>query len=198
MAFKCPARRTLNITTATNIPAYTYRNDHTPQCSWEAIFPKHILGPLGATHSSELQFVFDQTLNLATSNGLCNQISQERDITKVLTAAWTAMALNGNPGKIANQQWPTFDPQQPKGLLITNSTAIDNIDYSNCDAIWDKLAVQQLANATSNGTIPGVSQTGSPTPSSTSATSTSSGNQSVCPKTVGILSLVVALSLVLL
>lgn len=196
LAFKCPARRALNITTAAKIPAYTYRNDHTPQCSWAASFPEQILAPLGPTHSSELQFVFDQTKNLTPPNGSCSQTSQERDITRVLTSAWTSMAVNGNPGNVANQQWPIFNLQQTKGLLITNSTAIDVIDYSNCDAIWDKLAAVQLANATSNGTLTGASPTGVATASSTSAASALSGSRSLCPNTVGILVLIAA-SLVL-
>ncbi len=187
VAFKCPTRRALNITTAAKIPAYTYRSNHVPQCAWEMNLPEQIAAPLGAAHSSELQFVWDQTTNLPGPNGTCSQTSQERDITKVLTSAWTSMAANGNPGSVGGEQWPTFNLQQTKGLLITNSTAIDVIDYSNCDAIWDKLALVQLANATSNGTLTGTSPTGSATASSTSAAASSSGTRSLCLSTVGIL-----------
>ena len=192
--FKCPARRSLNITTAAKIPAYTYRNEHTPQCSWESAFPEQILAPLGAAHSSELQFVFDQTTNLPGPNGTCSQTSQERDISRVLISAWTSMAANGNPGNVGNQQWPTFNLQQPKGLVITNSTAIGAIDYSNCDAIWDPLAAIALANTTSNGTSTGTSPTGSTTASTTSAASANSGTRSLGPNTVGILLLITIIS----
>ena len=159
--FKCPTRRALNLTVAAKVPAYTYQNSHAPQCAWEAVVNSQEIAPLGATHSSELQFVFDQTNDLPPPNGSCSQTSQERQITQTLTAAWTSMAANGDPGNIGNQQWPAFNLQGTNGLLITNSTAVGAIDYSTCDAIWDKFASLQLVNATATTAANGSTATSS-------------------------------------
>ena len=150
-AFKCPTRRSLNLTTLAKVPAYTYLYSHSPKCAWEQnISPIYTKDGLGATHSSELQFVLKQTTNLPLPNGTCNQTSQENEISQTLTDAWTSMAAHGNPGNVGGASWPTFSLQNTQGLLVDNGTKIGSIDYTLCDEIWDPYAVFQLQNATAS------------------------------------------------
>ncbi|KAI9724523.1 MAG: hypothetical protein M1812_000591 [Candelaria pacifica] len=165
--YKCPTRRALNVTSNANMPAYTYLSSHVPSCSWEQSIPAQALRILGATHSSELPFVFRQLTSLPLTNGTCSLNSQEKSISSVLSAAWTSMAEGGFPGSVSNGGglWPTFNISASQGLTITNSTAASRIDYTNCD-LWDSIARLQLANATSTATNGTASPRVSPNPTS--------------------------------
>ena len=86
------------------------------------------------------------------------------------------MAANRDTGFVGNQQWPAFNLQGTSGLLITNSTAVGAIDYSICDAIWDKVALVNLANATANA---GANEsTASSSSGATGSSATASGSTS--------------------
>ncbi len=176
--YKCPTLRALNVTSRANIPAFTYLNSHVPTCPWEQNVPPQALQVLGATHSSEIPFVFRQLSGLPLANGTCALDNREKSISNMLTAAWTSMADRGFPGSVGTGGglWPTFNISTSQGLLITNNTVVGTIDNTNCD-LWDEVArvqlLKQLANATSTYT------NGSSSSRPTNATSTSTnGNAS--------------------
>lgn len=161
--FMCGTRRVLDITTQAQIPTFAYFDAHIPKCSWEVTIPAADLKPLGASHASELQYVWNQTVDLPPPKGNCSQTPQEREISQVLATAWTAMAKNVKPGDVNGSAWPLYSVTNTQGLLVSNSTSVGPINYTICDELWDPYTLALLQNATN----------------ATSGTATSSGGSGV-------------------
>jgi len=138
-SFKCPAYRGLNVAQQKGIPSYTYLWAHTPSCPWYPNIPSEALPILGATHTSEIPFVFGALNNSPLPNGTCNFTSAEKSISAFMVAAWRSMAENGNPGP----GWPQFG-NTSLGINVVNSTSAGVVDYSSC-AFFDKVNAMQLA-----------------------------------------------------
>ncbi|KAK4695661.1 hypothetical protein P7C71_g2123, partial [Lecanoromycetidae sp. Uapishka_2] len=171
--FLCGTRRVLDITTQAQIPTFAYFNAHAPKCTWEVTIPASDLKLLGVAHASELQYVWNQTVDLPPPNGNCSQTSQEIGISQVLATAWTAMAQNGKPGNVNGSAWPLYSMNNTQGLLVSNSTTVGPINYTICDTLWDpyELALQQNGTNATRGTAV---TSGSSSASGPSSTSTSS------------------------
>ncbi|CAF9925465.1 hypothetical protein IMSHALPRED_006481 [Imshaugia aleurites] len=169
----CGTRRVLDITTQAQISTFAYFDAHTPKCTWEVTIPASDLKLLGAAHASELQYVWNQTVDLPPPNGNCSQTSQEREISQVLASAWTAMAKNAKPGDVNGTAWPLYSMNNTQGLLISNSTSVGSINYTICDELWDPYELARLQNATSatsnTATSSGGSSAGAPTSTSKSS-----------------------------
>jgi carboxylesterase type B len=134
--FTCPLYQALLKAKANNIPVYSYFNSHVPTCPWVTFPPPEGLKLIGATHTSDIPFIFGNSANqpLSSPNGTCNFTAAETSISETLIAAWTSMAVSGNPGG-----WPQWDNSSSQGLLIgTNTTSIGAIDYSFCQ-FWDMI-----------------------------------------------------------
>jgi carboxylesterase type B len=140
VAYYCPSRRALEATINAGIPAWGYIFSHQPTCSWiSVVTTAEALQVLGATHTSEIPFVFSQLTNLPEPNGTCSFDVQEDAISKAMVAAWTAMASNGNPNGddnapgIIGAPWPQFNASNPLGLFVGNTTSIGLLNYTQCD-----------------------------------------------------------------
>ncbi|GJN73942.1 hypothetical protein PLICBS_008026 [Purpureocillium lilacinum] len=132
--FKCPAYKTLRATSAAGVPAYAYQFNHVPSCPWVWIRgkkfpPRRFVDEFGATHTAELPFVFGNLDNMPVGNGSCHSTAAERDISRGLVAAWTAMAADGDPST-HGRKWPRFDECDPHGMLVQDqSMAVAALDY---------------------------------------------------------------------
>jgi carboxylesterase type B len=144
--FLCPAYQALLKAQSNNIPVYTYLNSHVPSCQWLSSLAPPVIPFVGATHTSELPYVFGN----GYSNGNCTFSSQEKVISENLIAAWSAMASNGNPSVQGGLQWPQWNSTASMGVTIVNATTVGVVDYSPC-AFWDMINNQYL-NFTSLGT----------------------------------------------
>jgi carboxylesterase type B len=142
VAYICPARRALRATIQHGVPGWTYRFRHQPTCGWASgISSQQVLDILGATHTSEIPFVFSHLTGLPPPNGSCSFDVDEQRISRALVSAWTSMASHGNPDGavgITGGPWPQFDVTNSRGLLITNSTAVGVVNYTQCD-FWDQV-----------------------------------------------------------
>jgi len=99
VAYICPARRPLRVTVEHGVPGWTYRFKHQPTCGWSpSIDSQQTLDILGATHTSEMPFVFSHLRVLPPPNGSCEMNADEQRISSALVNAWTSMATQGNPG----------------------------------------------------------------------------------------------------
>ena len=147
--FMCPTRRVLDITSQAQIPTFAYYDAHVPKCSWEVTIPASDLKVIGASHASELQYVWNQTVDLPPPSGNCSQTTQEREISQVLATAWTAMAMKAKPGDVNGSTWPLYSHNNTQGLLVSNSTSVGSINYTICDKLWDPYELALLQNATS-------------------------------------------------
>ncbi|KAF7560124.1 hypothetical protein G7046_g4035 [Stylonectria norvegica] len=143
--YQCSSSRALRAAVAAGTPAYAYRFNHTPSCPWlwndGQAFPGPQLASLfGATHTSELPFVFANLDNQPWGNGTCNATASERELSYGLTSAWTAMAVKGNPST-SSKAWPKFDAQQTEGIYIQDSMKASKLDFSECQ-FWDEIWAQ--------------------------------------------------------
>jgi carboxylesterase type B len=138
--FTCPAYQAMLKAQANNISVYTYLNSHVPSCQWWPSLPAPAIPFVGATHTSEIPFVFGNGIGqpLSSPNGTCNFTAQENVLSESLVAAWTAMAETGNPSVSGGLQWPQWDNSSSKGVTIVNGTTVGTVDYSFC-GFWDMI-----------------------------------------------------------
>jgi para-nitrobenzyl esterase len=95
----CPALQ-IDQRTAQQVPTFAYEfNDETAP---QLFAPANLLGP-GATHGSELQYLFD--LPNAPVPGTLN--ADQEALAASMRAAWANFAASGNPGSAA-VPWPAF------------------------------------------------------------------------------------------
>lgn len=133
---------------------FSYLNSHTPSCQWMLSLPAAAIPLVGATHTSELPYVFGNGDGLPLGDGSCSFSSDENAISTSLIAAWSAMASTGNPSVQGGLQWPAWKNSTSQGVNIVNDTSVGTIDYSQC-AFWDMIDNLYLnftslnANATS-------------------------------------------------
>jgi carboxylesterase type B len=149
--FTCPLYQAMLKAESINMPVYTYLNKHVPHCPWQASPPPAALPLIGATHTSEIPLVFGNGVNqpLISANGSCNFTAAETTISETLIAAWTSMAISGNPNVGGWAQWSNSSSQ---GLVIgANATSVGAIDYSFCQ-FWDMINADYLSFTNSSST----------------------------------------------
>ena len=147
--FHCPAYQAMLKAQANNIPVYAYFNSHIPSCPWSEQIPASVIPYVGATHTSEIQYVFGNGVGLPLPGGNCSFNTQEKAISETIIAAWSAMASTGDPSVQGGFQWPRWNSQNSTGANIANTTSVGALDYSQC-AFWDMIDNLYL-NFTSSG-----------------------------------------------
>lgn len=167
-SYFCPAKHALDLANQNGIIAFTYYYDHTSNCAWLNSLPAEANPIVGATHTSEIPFVFGN-LNTAMTlvNSTCNGTTQEYVISESLIDAWTAMALSGDPS-IAGLEWPAWNGSSSLGVVVDNETFVAEVDYSACE-FWNALDTQLLnfTVAKPNSTVSTIGATPTPTPTPT-------------------------------
>jgi carboxylesterase type B len=155
-AYKCPAYRALRKAAANGVDAWAYNFNHTPSCAWYSGIPNSpvVLKLLGATHTSEIPFVFGWTSGLARPDGSCNFTATEVAISDFMLEAWTSMAASGRPAN--SSVWPAWTANGSKGITVSESVTAGSLDYSECE-FWDKIQAgvlevdaSMVANATNS------------------------------------------------
>ncbi|KAH8684052.1 Carboxylesterase [Ilyonectria robusta] len=149
-SYGCQTYRALRAAVAAGTPTFAYRFDHTPSFPWLWIngtaFPGKYAKYFGATHTSELPFVFGNLDDQPWGNGTANGTTVEREMSRTLIEAWTAMAAKGNPSTV-RQHWPRFGKCQDTGLYIQDGFKSTSLDFTECqfwDAIWAKLGAYNV------------------------------------------------------
>ena len=163
--FRCPAYQAMLKAQSNNIPVYTYLNSHTPHCQWLSTLPAAAIPYVGATHTSDIPYIFGNGVGLPLPSGNCSFTAAEDAISESLIAAWTAMAVSGNPSVQGGLQWPQWNNTASLGVNIVNTTTVGVVDYSQC-AFWDMIDNLYL-NFTSSG-ADGTSGNGSTSTNGTS------------------------------
>ncbi|ETS85710.1 hypothetical protein PFICI_03735 [Pestalotiopsis fici W106-1] len=141
-SYTCSTYKALRAASAAGTQAYAYRFNHTPSCPWlwesGTAFPSPDVADFFlSTHTAELPFVFGNLVNQPWGNGSCNATAAEFALSHALTAAWTAMAVRGNPS-VEGQSWPLFDACQTRGLWFQESGETTQLDFSECE-FWDEV-----------------------------------------------------------
>lgn len=147
-AFSCQSNRVIRSTAAKGIPAFGYQFDLVPTCpvlihDGQPFPTAPYRDMFGALHTSEIPFLFANMDKMPYNQGNCSLSAPEREVSKTLKGAWTAMAAHANPNT-QRQKWSKFNSCEEKGLHITeeNTTAFEKLDYDECpfwDTVFEKL-----------------------------------------------------------
>jgi carboxylesterase type B len=163
--YACPTRRALRTSLTTQLGTYTYLWNHVPSCPWVLGMTKSVLPFLGATHTSELAFVFAETSNLPQPSGTCTLSASEQILSAEIVTAWQSMAQNGYPAFANGSQWLDWS-QGGQGVMFNASLTFATINRTQCD-FWD--AIQTVTSTVATTAVTGTTLT---TTSSTAVTGT--------------------------
>lgn len=146
VSFTCPTQKALEATRHNGVAAYSYRFGVTPSCPWILVgsseipdaYSRHLSG---ATHTSDVPFVFANMDKQPWGRGTCSYSQNEKMISSVMVAAWTGMATRGHPSTCL-QKWPVYDVCERMGPHMGNGTPIKRLDFDDCEfwnPIWEKI-----------------------------------------------------------
>jgi len=148
--YACPTRRALKTSLTTQLGTYTYLWNHVPSCPWVPAITTGLLSYLGATHTSELAFVFGETSGLPQPNGTCNLSASEQILSTEMVTAWQSMSKNGYPTLANGSKWLDWS-QGGQGVIINVNLTFSTINRTQCD-FWDAIQTVTSINATANNT----------------------------------------------
>lgn len=147
--YACPTRRALTTSLKTQLGTYTYLWNHVPSCRWTPTVSSSSISYLGATHTSELAFVFGETSNLPQPDGTCQLSTNEQMMSTQIITAWQSMAQNGYPTFTNGSKWLDWS-QGGQGVLFDNSLTFSTINRTQCD-FWDEIQMMNGSINTING-----------------------------------------------
>ena len=137
--FHCPAYQAMMKAQSQNIPVYARTSSsHTPSCQWLTSLPTRAIPYVGATHTSDVPFIFVNLAGLPLPGGNCTMNADGHAISESVIAAWSAMASTRNPSVPGGLQWPQWNNSTNQGVAIVNLTSVGTMDYSQC-AFWDMI-----------------------------------------------------------
>ena len=112
-AFSCPALRADELTRRSGVYAYEFSDPNPP----DDFNLTTLTFPLGAAHSTELQYVFGRIPALDTVPPFS---AAQRTLSSQMIAYWTRFAATGNPNRrlpqgatVAAPNWPRFSASRP-------------------------------------------------------------------------------------
>lgn len=134
VSYECPAYRALRRAEANGVPVWTYRFAHQPTCAWYFGIEQTWLPALGATHTSEIPFVFNFTSGMPPPSGNCTFTAAEQALSHTMSRAWTDMAAFGRPAE--QSVWPSWTSVDSKGVVFEDAMNAAVVDYTSC-SFWD-------------------------------------------------------------
>ncbi|WP_308364953.1 carboxylesterase family protein [Streptomyces sp. ISL-86] len=130
-SFTCPSLRDSGAL-ARHVPTYGYRFSDPDAPNFTGL-PAVEGFPFGATHGSELPYLFTTAVSL---NG------PQRELSEVMTGYWTRFARTGTPNTPGAPDWPLFHAPQARVLSLAPGAAgihpVDARAEHACD-LWDEV-----------------------------------------------------------
>lgn len=178
--YKCSAYQGALVTSQNGVSSWTYEFTHNSSCPWldtqtlltqkMGISWSAMTEIVGATHTSEIPYLFGNLYNQPMQSGSCNATKSELQLSAQMRSLWTAMAKNGAPST-DTIDWPQFQKQSngflTPGVTFENSTVSGTIDYSVCE-LWMKVyQYLESSNSTATATPSRGSASATASPSST-------------------------------
>jgi len=134
--FSCPAR---NVDRALSklVPTYAYEFNDENAPPAQSAFGGLLTFPLGAYHSSELQYLFPgiDVFGLPTTLS-----SQQTQLSDAMVSYWTRFAKTGNPNSSGQPLWSPYSAStdQFQSLIPPAPMVESNFDSSHkCSTFWD-------------------------------------------------------------
>ncbi|KAI1454000.1 alpha/beta-hydrolase [Annulohypoxylon moriforme] len=139
VSYRCPAHRALLQAEKNGVPVWSYRFSHTPSCAWYAGIKSAWIPYLGATHSTEIPFVFNFTAGMPPPDGNCTFTQAEQTLAHDMSRAWTNMAEFGKPAD--QSTWPAWRSNGSVGVVMDSAMKSGVVDYTSC-TFWDKVNLE--------------------------------------------------------
>jgi para-nitrobenzyl esterase len=140
-AFSCPSLNAAQLLSQ-YVPTYAYEfaDENAPPA--QADFGGLLTFPLGAYHTSELQFLFKNFDVFGFPPSLITLSLQEANLSRTMQAYWTQFAKTGNPNISPKPVWPAYNTSTnlfmslvpPKPLAISYF----GIEH-NCTLLWNQI-----------------------------------------------------------
>jgi len=127
--FVCPGRDLMR-TLAASTTTYGYQFDY-PDAAFQ--LPAEV--PLGAYHSSEVQFIFGYAATLFVDDLEGEQI----DLSAQLMSHWGRFARAGDPNADGDTSWQPYDPSADEQWRIDISPSLDSGIGEDACAFWAQL-----------------------------------------------------------
>ncbi len=136
--FSCAAR-IADQSLAKFVPTYTYEFNDENAPPAQSAFGGLLTFPLGAYHSSELQYLFPgiDVFGLPTTLS-----SQQMQLSDAMVSYWTQFAKKGDPNSSAEPFWPPYSSSTDEFQSLVPPAAVveSNFDSSHqCSTFWDTL-----------------------------------------------------------
>jgi para-nitrobenzyl esterase len=134
--FSCPARNVDQaLSKLVTTYAYEFNDENAPPA--QALFGGLLTFPLGAYHSSELQYLFPgvDVFGLPTTLS-----SQQTQLSDAMVSYWTQFAKNGNPNSSGEPLWSPYSAatDEFQSLIPPAPMVESNFDSSHkCTLFWD-------------------------------------------------------------
>jgi para-nitrobenzyl esterase len=102
--------------------------------------------PYGATHASELQFLFDRFTQPDNADAAPALTPREQNLARTMVRYWTNFAKNGNPNGAGVAEWPRFAADRPatQSLVPRITSRFDFSAEHKCDVWTPIISVQPL------------------------------------------------------
>ncbi|KAI0844960.1 alpha/beta-hydrolase [Daldinia vernicosa] len=136
VTYQCSSYRALQAAEKKGIPVWSYRFAHVPSCAWLGPIEADSIPSLGATHTSEIPFVFNFTSSMPPPNGNCTFSKAEQTMSHEMSRMWTNMAQMGVPDD--TNTWPAWTSDESKGVVFSDAMDVGVVDYSTCD-FWGEI-----------------------------------------------------------
>ncbi|KAI1478967.1 alpha/beta-hydrolase [Daldinia eschscholtzii] len=136
VSYQCPSYRALQKAEEKGIPVWSYEFARKPSCAWYAGIKADWVPLLGATHTSEIPFVFNFTSSMPPPDGNCTFSKAEQAMAHDMSRAWTNMAQTGAPG--GETTWPAWASHESKGVVFSDAMDVGVVDYAACD-FWGEI-----------------------------------------------------------
>ena len=132
--FVCPTRRaTKGLAQYVQVWAYEFNDENSPP-----LVIKNLNFPLGAYHSSDVQYLFQR------ANPPVKFTADQTTLSNTMISYWTHFAKTGNPNSSAAPHWVHYIPALDKRLslipptpMVESSATFDSSHM--CSAYWDGL-----------------------------------------------------------
>lgn len=142
----CPSYYIMQSADVSGVDSFLYRWNHTLTCPFDVVpgigaFPppkeRDLFGP---THVSDVPFAFGNLDKMPVGKGTCNATKAEHELSKVMRAAWTAMAYGD--ASSSQLKWPRYNACDSKGVVFEETAKVDALDFTDCQfwgAIWSDI-----------------------------------------------------------
>jgi len=129
--FACGARNADELLSQfTTVYAYEFNDENAPPLQSQIA---GLTFPLGAFHSSELQYLFDVGYYFELD-------AQQQELSQAMVSYWTTFAATGDPNSAATPAWSPYDPSADEFQSLIPPTPMVESTFNSdhmCDGFWN-------------------------------------------------------------